>query len=373
MIGVFKAIIYIMEIKDELMINVLRNGAIESQHLGSFVAVDFNGRILAKVGDPNRKTYNRSSAKPLQAIPTFADDECMRRFRFTSRERALMTGSHNAERRHQKIGAEILEKLGLEIKHLHCGIHPPIDKDTQRDMRRKGEPFTPLCHNCAGNHLVMLALSVHRGWPIDDYTNPEHPYQQEVLKWVSLLSGEPKKKIKVGSDGCTAPVYHQTLLQFAMSFARFSIPEKLTSLPNPDNLDLAAGARAMRMIMHDYWAHPEIMSGRTRFNAWLHKIGKGRIFTKGGGEGFQVAGLADEGVGFSIKILDGDPLGRAKSTAMIEAMHQIGLISDEIYEKARRDRKFFNPFVPNQRGTFDLEFLPDFKVKILSGWKEKYG
>ena len=360
-----------MKIKDELMIDVLRNGAIESQHLGSFVAVDFDGKILAKVGDPDRKTYLRSSAKPFQAIPTFADDECMKRFGFTSQERAFMTGSHNGERRHQEIGAQILEKLGLEIKHLKCGIHPPIDKETSREMRKNGEPFTPLCHNCAGNHMVMLALSLHKGWQIDDYTDPEHPYQQEVLKWVSLLSGVPKSKIKVGADGCTAPVYHQTLREFALSMARFSIPEHLVNLPNPDKLDLDGGARAMRMVMHDYWAHPEIMSGRTRFNAYLHKIGKGRIFSKGGGEGFQFAGLADEGIGLSIKILDGDPLGRAKSTALIEAMHQLGLIKDEIYEKARKDRIFFNPLVPNQRGEFDLECLPRFKVKILSGWKER--
>jgi len=362
-----------MEIKDELMIDILRDGALESQHLGSLAVVDFYGSILAKVGNPYRRTFIRSSAKPMQAIPTFADDACMRRFKFTSRERAYMTGSNNGERRHQEIGAHILEKLGLEIKHLKCGIHPPVDEQTADEMRKNGEPFTPLCHNCAGNHLVMLALSVHRGWPIANYTNPEHPYQKEVLKWISMLSSVPKNLITIGADGCTAPVYQMTLRELALCFARFGKSEELISLSNPDKLDIERGAKAMRQVIDDYWAHPEIMGGRNRFDTFMNTVGRGKFFAKGGGEGFQLAGVADDGIGIAIKIIDGDPLKRARCTSLLEAMHQLGIISDNAFHKAVKERLFYKPLLPNQRGAFDLEIKPKFKVTVLHAWKKRFG
>ena len=41
-----------MKIKDELMIDIIRSGMLESQQLGSVAVVDFKGNILAKLGDP---------------------------------------------------------------------------------------------------------------------------------------------------------------------------------------------------------------------------------------------------------------------------------------------------------------------------------
>jgi len=357
--------------KHDLMIDVLRSGLLESQHYGSVAAVDFDGKILAKLGDPDMKSFIRSSVKPMQALPAFVDENCMKRFKFNSRERAYLVSSHSGERRHQEIGQQILDKLGITTSDLKCGIHPPFDKATASEMQKNGEKFNELCQNCSGNHMVMLALCRHKGWDIGDYINPNHPVQQEIMKWMSLLTDVPMSKMGIGSDGCTVPVFHLSLKEMAVCWARFSASKRLGELPNPNNLDIDRGAKMMRTIMMDYWAYPEIISGKNRFDGMLNKIGKGRFFAKGGGEGLQLLGIADKGIGIAVKILDGDPFMRAKCTAVVETLHQLGLISDKDFKKIEKTEMFYKPDLSKMLGGKFQTVVPRFKVQKMSGW-DKY-
>ena len=355
-----------MRLNDELMIDVLRSCTLESQHIGSIVAVDFDGRIIAKLGDPDRRSYMRSSVKPMQAMPTFMDDDCMKRFRFNARERAYLVSSHNGEKRHLQVGARIQQKLGITNYEMGCGIHPPLNPKARAEMRRNREAFTPLCNNCSGNHLVMLALCIHRKWDITNYINPDHPYQQEVLKWVSLFSGIPKSKIKTGMDNCSVPAYNLTLREMAHIFARFSAPDRLHELPNPDNLDIEKAAGVIKRTIADFWAHPEMIGGERRLCTYLNRIGNGYLFSKAGAEGMQLTGLPGKGIGIAVKIVDGDPKTRAKNTAVIEALYQLDLISDSDLKKA--GSFLYKPDIPNLRGFDAQTIVPRFKVKRLKGW-----
>ena len=358
-----------MILKDELMIEILRSGALESQHVGSVAVVDFDGQLLASVGDPDRHSFMRSSVKPVQAMPTFMDNSCMKRFKFTSTERAFMMSSHNAERAHQAVGAEIQKKIGVTNDDMGCGVHPPLYKPTADEMMRNHEEYTPLCNNCSGNHLVMLALSVHRGWDIADYINPEHPYQQEVLKWMSLLTGIPSIKIKIGMDNCSVPAYNLTLKQMALIFARMSVPEKLCELPNPYRLDLTKASNVIRRIIADFWAQPYIIGGTGRICTWLNKTGKGTFWSKAGAEGMQLIGVVDKGIGIAVKIIDGDRGTRAKPTAVIETLRQLGLVDEKQIKTAGN---LYMPELPNLRG-FDAQTVhPRFKLKKYSTWKKHF-
>lgn len=348
------------------MIDVLRSGTMESQHIGSIVAVNFDGEIVAKLGDTERRSYMRSSVKPMQAMPTFMDDNCMKRFKFNARERAYLVSSHNGERRHLQVGERIQEKIGITNAEMGCGIHPPINPKARAEMRRNNEPFTPLCNNCSGNHLVMLALCVHNKWDITNYIHPDHPYQQEVLKWVSLFSGIPKRKIKTGMDNCSLPAYNLNLREMALIFARFSAPDRLHELPNPDNLDIEKGVKVIKKVIADFWAHPEMIGGNRRLCTYLNKIGKGRFYSKAGAEGMQLSGITGKGVGIAVKIVDGDPTTRAKNTAVIEAFHQLGLISGADLKKA--GSFLYKPDLPNLRGFDAQTIVPRFKVRRLKGW-----
>ncbi|MBU1023103.1 asparaginase, partial [bacterium] len=347
-----------MLLKDELLIDVLRSGTLESQHIGSIVAVNFDGKIIAKVGDPERRSYMRSSIKPIQALPTYMDDSCMRRFKFNARERAYMMSSHSGERCHQQVGTVIQKKLGITDNEMGCGIHPPYHTKTRNEMQYNREPFTPLCNNCSGNHLVMLTLSIHNKWDIGNYIHPDHPYQQEVLKWISLFSGINKNKIRTGMDNCSVPAYNLTLREMALIFARFSAHDRLDELPNPDNLDIQKAKTVIRRIIADFWAHPEMIGGEGRLCTYLNRIGKDRFFSKAGGEAMQVTGILDKGIGIAVKIADGDHATRAKNTAVMDALYQLGLISDKDLKKAG---KLYKPDIPNLRGFDAQTIVPRFK------------
>ena len=358
-----------MKIKDEILVDVLRSNTLESQHAGSVVAVDFDGKIIAKVGDPSRRSYMRSSVKPVQAMPTYMDDECMKHYRFNARERAYMVSSHNGERRHLQVGSKIQDKIGITNYDMGCGIHPPYHEQTRNEMLRNREAFTPLCNNCSGNHLVMLALSVYKKWDIKNYIQPDHPYQQEVLKWMSLFLGVQKSKIKTGIDNCSVPAYNLTLTDMAKIFARFSVPDRIKELPNPDNLDLDKGTEVMKRIIADFWAHPEMIGGEKRLCTYLNKVGKGRLFSKAGAEAMQLTGIVGKGIGIAVKIIDGDRGTRAKNTAVIEALYQMGFLSKKDLNKAG---DLYSPDLPNLRGFDAQKIVPRLKVKKLAAWKKYY-
>ena len=52
-----------------------RGDLVDQIHRGHIAVTDHTGRILWKLGDPERLTFARSSAKPLQAIPV-AESGC---------------------------------------------------------------------------------------------------------------------------------------------------------------------------------------------------------------------------------------------------------------------------------------------------------
>jgi len=358
-----------MILKDELMIDVIRSGSLESQYIGSIAVVDFNGKLLARVGNPLRRSFMRSSVKPVQALPLFMDDGCMKHFKFTMRERAYLMSSHNAERRHQAVGTAIQKKIGVTNKDMGCGIHPPAFQDTAYDMLRKGEEFTPLCNNCSGNHLAMLSLSVYRGWDISDYINPEHPYQKEVLKWLGTFTGIPASRIRIGIDNCSVPAYNLTLQQMALVYARMSAPGKFDSIANPYNLDFKKASEVIKGMIDDFWANPDMIGGTNRLCTYLNKVGKGVFWSKAGAEGMQLVGFVDHGIGMALKIVDGDRGTRAKPTATIEALRQLGFLSDADIKKAGN---LYMPEIPNLRG-FDAQIImPRLKFKKTTAWLHRF-
>ena len=71
---------------------VYRSQIVESVHRGSWVIVDAQGRIAASQGDPYLKTFFRSAAKPIQALP-IVESGAADRFGFTDAELAVMCAS----------------------------------------------------------------------------------------------------------------------------------------------------------------------------------------------------------------------------------------------------------------------------------------
>lgn len=311
---------------------ITRGGVTESIHFGAAAVVDASGSLLAWHGDPNAVAFLRSSAKPFQALP-FIESGGDQFFHLTSKEIALMCGSHDGSDEHVDVVKSIQSKAGVQESDLLCGVHPLSHPPTVEALRARGEIPTPNRHNCSGKHTGMLAFARMRGLPIADYINPRHPIQQIILETFAELCGLPPEEIQIGVDGCSAPNFAVPLLNAARAVAILCDPRGLS----PER------AAACRRITQSMLAHPDMIAGAGRFDTRLMEVCQGRVLSKGGAEGYQILGLLpgalggnSPGVGIAIKISDGDlpirrPDGsvyhRVRPPTALEILRQLGALS----------------------------------------------
>ena len=81
---------------------VTRGGRLESQHRGDVAVIDEEGQTIASAGDPRRRIYLRSAAKPFQALPLL-EGGGEQAFGLTNDDIALMCASHGGEPRHVRV------------------------------------------------------------------------------------------------------------------------------------------------------------------------------------------------------------------------------------------------------------------------------
>ncbi|HNR02863.1 MAG TPA: asparaginase [Anaerolineaceae bacterium] len=318
------------------LVETTRGGIVESIHYGAIAVCDATGALLASVGDPDAVVYLRSSSKPFQVLP-LVEGGGMERFNLNERELAVMCASHSGTDEHVAVISGIQRKLGVSPADLLCGTHTPGDPRTAERMFRNGEENSTLRHNCSGKHTGMLAQALLYGEPIEEYIDPRHPVQQRILRAFSEMTGVPLEEIILGTDGCSAPVFAVPLRAAAFAFARLADP---SNLPEPRRA-------ALQRIFKAMTSHPDIVAGPDTFDTSLMSACRGRVLTKGGAEGYQALAVlpaAGSGaLGITLKISDGDLAqidrgeriatiahdggGRARSTAAVEAVRQLGVLN----------------------------------------------
>ena len=303
----------------------------ESLHYAAAALVDSSGKLLAWIGDPQQDTFLRSSAKPFQIIP-FIEQGYARDLGLLPRQIAQICASHGGTDMHAEAVRGIQAKIGVDESFLQCGSHLPLDKESSETLIRRGEQPTPIRHNCSGKHTGMLAFAKARGLPLDNYLEPAHPIQQDILKTFSEMCQISIDKIGIGTDGCSAPNFSIPLYNTALGFARLCDPQEL-----PEKR-----ADACKTITSSMMAHPEMVSGFGRFDTRLMQVGRGKLVAKTGAEGYQAVGIlpdlteaSPKGVGIALKISDGDATGRVREAVMIEILRQFGILNkDELAELA---------------------------------------
>ena len=329
------------------LVETTRGSIVESIHYGAIAVCNPAGRLLAALGDPDALVFLRSSSKPFQVLP-LVEGGGTERFDLTERELAVMCASHNGTDEHVAVISGIQRKLGVGPVDLLCGTHTPADPRTAERMFLNGEENTPLRHNCSGKHTGMLAQALLYHDPITDYIDPMHPVQQRILRAFSEMTGVPLEEIILGTDGCSAPVFAVPLRAAAFAFARLADP---SALPEPRQ-------GALRRIFKAMTSHPDMIAGPDAFDTRLMSTGRGVILTKGGAEGYQAiallpgaCGVGSGALGITLKISDGDQAqidrseriatiahdggGRARSTAAVEALRQLGALDEEQLEELK--------------------------------------
>ena len=323
-------------------VRVRRGGWTESEHRVHAVVVNDRGELQWAVGDPNRATFLRSAAKPLQALPLL-DDGVADRFDFTSSELALCCASHNSEPRHVQTVAGLLERLGLDESALACGGHPPLRPEEGLRLAGEGRRPGSLESNCSGKHTGMLALAVAHGWPVVGYEKEEHPVQRrmkaEVARWTDL---DPAR-LETGVDGCGVTCVRAPLDRIAASFARLGVAARTEG--------------SARRIVRAMVEHPGMVAGLGRLDTAIMRSTEGTVFAKVGAEGVYAAGIPEAGLGVALKIEDGG--WRAADVAFVHVLDRLG------YTDPMRDdavSSFRRPTIVNTRGEPVGRIDPEFDL-----------
>lgn len=302
-----------------------RPGHFETRHAGIISAVDGSGCESFALGDTTLSFPLRSVAKPFQLLPFIFDGlhrEYPRGADALRPDLAVMMSSHSGEPMHTARVAEILQAHGLEVDLLQCGAHWPYHLESRDALLRAGEAAGPLHSNCSGKHAGMLAVCLHRSWPLDSYLEPEHPLQQWIHDIIAGLSDEPTRPLPHSIDGCSLPTYWLSLRGIARLYASLAQPRSAPRLAAGDS------SPALSLIFEAGTRHPELVGGSDRFDTRLMRAFGGRVFGKSGAAGVYAMAVAPceqfpAGLGIGFKIEDGDADGRVRPLVACEILRQL--------------------------------------------------
>lgn len=304
----------------EIFIHKTRGEVVECIHRGDAVVVNPQGKVLAVCGDKDKYTYFRSSSKPLQALNVVRSG-AVDKYKISQRELALICSSHYSEDMHIEGVRSILAKLGLDENALKCGVARSIKPEFALAQAEAGIKPRRILSDCSGKHSGMLATCKMKSYPLENYYEPQHPVQKEILAILSEVCAYPADKITIGIDGCNVPVFAMPIYNMALGFARFTNPEFLVEeYRNPAKQIFAAMCQ-----------HPEMVAGTGGFCTELMQATKGRMIGKIGAQGVYCIGIREPQLGIALKIEDG-AVGMA-ACAVMHILKGLKLITEEEYNK----------------------------------------
>lgn len=176
----------------------LRGGWTENVHFGVGAVATPAGRVVAGAGDPTRRVYLRSAAKPIQLLPLVGAGGVAANG-LSSAEIALMCSSHEGSDTHVAAIRSLLSRVRLSEDDLGCGIHPPLSAAAARALRERGESAGNAHNNCSANHIGQLLACRALQLPLDGYRDPAHPLQRRVLELVAEFAGVEHDGVQIGS------------------------------------------------------------------------------------------------------------------------------------------------------------------------------
>lgn len=323
-----------------------RGNIIDLTHIGHIAVVDYTGKILYKYGNPERVTFARSSAKPIQAIPVL-ESGAVEEYGITDKEIAIFCASHNGESFHVDAVRSILKKAGLNEDYLQCGSHYPLASYVTEEMKSKGITPENIHCNCSGKHSGMLITCKYYGEDLYTYYKPEHPVQKRIMKTISEVCEYDEDKILTAVDGCGVPVHAMPLYKFAQGFARLSKPDVFS----------ADREKVIRRITSAMTKYPEMVAGTDRICTDLMKVCGDRLFAKGGAAAYYAVGLKDKGIGITFKIEDGN--SKIVPAVVLETLRQLDVIKDEELKKLE---KYYVLKIKNHKKEIVGETKVEFKL-----------
>ncbi|GGF95662.1 asparaginase [Paenibacillus abyssi] len=276
------------------LVEVTRGKWTENVHNGHVAIADADGRLLAWAGDPGAITFMRSTAKPIQAIPVLMGG-VTKEYGLNDEAVAMMAASHCGGPEHVTKLERMLAQIGVTEDGLALPKVYPADQEERDALLRKGAAPRKLYHGCAGKHIGALALCKRQGWPLEHYTQPDHPAQREMLRRVAEFSGIGEGAVGRATDGCGFPVFALPLWRLALAYARLAAPPSGWA----DAALRAAAERAAAAMNR----HPALVEGPGRLASLL--LGDDNILAKSGAQGVFAFALRRQRLGVAVKVTDG--------------------------------------------------------------------
>lgn len=319
---------------DALLLTEFRGGVMESAHRGHISIVNEKGEVIYFAGDPHFKTFTRSAAKPLQAIPGIRAG-IQEKYGFTSEEIALMVSSHRSEDFHQRVLMQMKNKIGVDETGLVCAPSYPLHEESRTEYIKKEGHKRRILHNCSGKHMGVLAYTKLKGADSSTYADPLHPVQQEIKEVISQLTEVSQEDLSPGTDGCGFPVYALPISGMARAFLKLACPDLIAD---------ESTRQAAQLITAAMNTAPEMVGGTGRVDTVL--LQDSNIVAKGGFQGVFCFALREERLGISFKVLDGSEEEWGLITASI--LEQIGYRNQATLNALRKQ---FSQDIRNDAGT----------------------
>jgi L-asparaginase len=226
--------------------------------------------------------FGRSLTKPYQMKGLAKDLDSV----LSPEAKALSVASHGSEEIHLRTLKTILPPDRLPL------ITTPPSMPLGVGVTAK----TPSAffHPCSGKHAAILKACEIKGWPLQGYTSPDHPYHKIYVSELKRVLGETWEPRVMAKDGCGLPTFSTTVTELASLYA------DLVSTKDSD------------WIWNAMTSHPEIVGGTGRLDTAIMKAMGGRVLAKEGADG--LLGLSikhrsyPNGLGVVVKIAHGwDP------------------------------------------------------------------
>ncbi|WP_233869768.1 asparaginase [Paraburkholderia adhaesiva] len=309
---------------------VYRGGLVETTHAAHVAVVDADGRLHYTFGDPHRVTLVRSAAKPAQALAV-AETGALERFGFDDADLALMCGSNSSEDRHIERILQMLAKVSAQESDMRCGPHVPLSDAVYRSWIKRDFTPGPICSNCSGKHVGMIAGARAIDAPVVDYHLPEHPLQVRVKHTVADICDLPDDGVQWAIDGCNLPTPAFPLDRLARLYAKLA--DAADALTGPARAATSPRTQALARIYRAMTSYPEMVAGEGRFCTALMEAFEGALVGKVGADGSYAIGVRASGhavphcagraIGLAVKMEDGN--ATALYAVVMEVLTQLGI------------------------------------------------
>jgi L-asparaginase II len=317
---------------------MLRGNSIENSYLAHVAVVNIKGKVIYEFGDPTRITLARSASKPAQAL-AILETGAFERFSFDEADLALMCASHSSEARHIERAIEMLAKAAVSESDMRCGGHPALSESVNRSWIKNDFIPGPVCSNCSGKHIGMLAAAKAIDSPVADYHLPDHPLQTHVKRTIADVCDLTDAEIEWAIDGCNLPTPAFRLDRLALLYAKLAAAEDCVVSEAGVHKDPRTHslAKIFRAMTH----YPELVAGEGRFCTEIMEAFGGRLVGKLGADATYAIGIrassdtlqlgTNEAIGISIKVEDGNI--KMLYAIVCEVLRQLGIGSMSEHEK----------------------------------------